>query len=68
MQIKIKTDYITLGQFLKFAGLIDTGGLAKDFIAVNSIKVNGAATEQRGKKIYAGDVVQVNKTVFTITR
>lgn len=68
MQIKIKTDYITLGQFLKFAGIIDTGGQAKDFMTVNSIKVNGAVVEQRGKKIHAGDVVQVNKTVFTIIR
>jgi len=68
MQIKIKTDYITLGQFLKFAGLIDTGGQAKDYIAMNSIKINGLAVMQRGKKIHAGDVVQVNKTVFTITR
>ena len=68
MQIKIYTGYITLGQLLKFAGLIDTGGQVKEFIAGNSILINGVATEQRGKKIYAGDVVQVNKTVFTITR
>lgn len=68
MQIKIHTEYITLGQFLKLAGLIDTGGQARDFIAVNSIMVNGEAAAQRGKKIYAGDVIQVNKAVFKITR
>lgn len=68
MQIKIHTEYITLGQFLKFAGLIDTGGQAKDFLAANLISVNGEATEQRGKKIHAGDVIQVNEAVFKITR
>ncbi|MDD4657512.1 MAG: S4 domain-containing protein YaaA [Eubacteriales bacterium] len=68
MQIKIHTEYITLGQFLKFAGLIDTGGQAKDFLAANLISVNGEATAQRGKKIHAGDVIQVNEAVFKITR
>jgi S4 domain protein YaaA len=68
MQIKIHTEYITLGQFLKFAGLIDTGGQAKDFLAANLIAVNGEATAQRGKKIHAGDVIQVNEAVFKITR
>lgn len=68
MQIKIHTEYITLGQFLKFAGLIDTSGQAKDFLAANLISVNGEATAQRGKKIHAGDVIQVNEAVFKITR
>lgn len=68
MQIKIHTEYITLGQLLKLAGLIDTGGQAKNFLAGNLISVNGEATAQRGKKIYAGDVIQVNKAVFKITR
>jgi ribosome-associated protein len=68
MLLKINTEHITLSQFLKLVGLIGTGGQAKDFIAQNPILVNGLVAEQRGKKLFPGDVVQVNKKVFTVTR
>lgn len=68
MEIKITTEYITLGQFLKHANLISTGGQARDYIAENTIKVNTDVTEQRGKKLYPGDNVEINDHVFTITR
>ena len=66
MDIKINTEYITLGQFLKHAGVIDTGGQAKDFIANNEIEVNGILTAQRGKKLFAGDILKVHDSEFTI--
>lgn len=66
--LKIYTEYITLSQLLKLAGLISTGGQAKSFIAHNSIQVNGQAVHQRGKKIYPGDVVQVNNNEYMVTR
>ena len=37
----IKTDYILLGQFLKYAGIISNGGQSKMFLAENSVKING---------------------------
>lgn len=68
MQIIIGTEFITLGQFLKFVGLIETGGQAKVFLVENLIQVNGAATGQRGKKIYPGDTIRVNDAVFLVAK
>lgn len=55
-----------MGQFLKLAGLIDTGGQAKAFLAANSVLVNGDAVWQRGKKLTAGDVVKVGDQKYKI--
>ena len=40
-EVKITSEYITLGQFLKFADIIANGGEAKEFIAEHDIFVNG---------------------------
>ncbi|MMZ55258.1 hypothetical protein D1872_171040 [compost metagenome] len=58
-QVAIMTEYIPLGQFLKLAEIIDTGGQAKFFLAETYIEVNGEAENRRGKKLYNGDVVYV---------
>lgn len=57
--ILITTDYITLGQFLKFAQIIDNGGMAKAFLAQNDVLVNGESESRRGRKLRDGDVVAV---------
>ena len=51
MQIEIKTEFIKLDSLLKFAGLTDTGGLAKEIIQQGLVKVNGEVCTMRGKKI-----------------
>ena len=51
-------DYIRLDQFLKFAGLADSGGEAKAIIQSGDIFVNGEIEERRGRKLRAGDTVQ----------
>jgi len=66
MEVRIDTESINLGQFLKFLGLLGTGGQAKAFLAENTVLVNGVPTGQRGKKIFPGDVVQVNKAVYRV--
>jgi ribosome-associated protein len=48
---------ITLGQFLKTAGLAGTGGEAKQMIATGLVRVNGVVDTRRGHKLAAGDVV-----------
>jgi ribosome-associated protein len=53
---------------LKYAGLINTGGEAKDFLAANLVLVNGGQCSQRGKKLYSGDTIKVKNQLFTITR
>lgn len=63
-KIKISTEYITLGQFLKFAGVIDSGFLAKEFIMDNDCFVNYEKCIQRGKKLYPGYMVSINGNLF----
>ena len=55
--IKLRDEYIKLGQALKAAGLADSGVDAKHAIADGLVKVNGQAEYQRGKKLRDGDVV-----------
>ena len=63
---KISTEYITLGQFLKFANIIETGGREKEFLKTNVVLVNSTEENRRGRKLYRGDVVEVNDKSFKI--
>ena len=56
--IKIRDDYIKLGQALKAAGLVESGVDAKFVIQDGLVKVNGNIETQRGKKLVAGDIVE----------
>lgn len=63
---KISTEHITLGQFLKFANIIETGGREKEFLKTNVVLVNSIEENRRGRKLYRGDVVEVNNNSFKI--
>lgn len=56
-KIIIKTEFIKLDAFLKFAGLCQTGGEAKLCIEDALVSVNGEICTMRGKKLRAGDTV-----------
>jgi len=56
--IKIKDEFIKLGQLLKLAGFVDSGVDAKYVIQDGLVKVNGEIDTRRGRKIVAGDVVE----------
>ena len=56
--IKLREDYIKLGQALKAAGLVESGVDAKFVIQDGLVKVNGQIETQRGKKLIAGDVIE----------
>ena len=58
-EIKISTAFIKLDQFLKFCGLAETGGHAKEIILEGAVSVNGEICMQRGKKLDPGEVVTV---------
>lgn len=58
--IKLRDEYIKLGQALKAAGLVESGVEAKDVILDGQVKVNNHVEVQRGKKLYGGDVVEFN--------
>lgn len=59
--IRIRDDFIKLGQALKLAGLVESGVDAKIEIQEGYVKVNGKVELQRGKKIYPGDVITYNE-------
>ncbi len=58
--IKIRDDFIKLGQALKLAGLAGSGLDAKMEIQEGLVKVNGEVEVQRGKKIRPGDIIEYN--------
>ena len=67
-KIIIKTEYITLGQFLKLADIIESGGEAKSFLAQNEVQIDGISDQRRGRKLRGGEVVEVLGQVYEIKR
>lgn len=64
--IKINTEYITLGQFLKMTDWISSGGEAKFAVKELRITVNGEPENRRGRKLYANDQVSIEDKQYTI--
>lgn len=65
-EVKISTEYIKLGQMLKYVSIIDSGAVAKDFLTENNVKVNGVTEGRRGRKLYKGDIIEVFHEKYTI--
>lgn len=65
--IKLREEYIKLGQALKAANFVESGVEAKQVISEGLVKVNGNIEIQRGKKLYAGDIVMYNGEEIKIT-
>ena len=65
-EIEIITEYITLGQLLKFAGIIRSGALAKEYLVTNEVYVNEELEARRGRKLYKGYKVLINNTEYTL--
>ena len=65
-EVQITTEFIKLDAFMKFAGLVYTGGDAKGFIQGGYVKVNGEVCTQRGKKLHPGDVVEFDGDLFKV--
>lgn len=65
-EIQIQTEFIKLDQFLKYAGIAETGGHSKEIIAEGVVLVNGEVCLQRGKKLRRGDVVVLDEYQFTV--
>lgn len=60
IEVSIKTEFIKLDSLLKFSGLCDTGGFAKEIIQQGKVMVNDEICTMRGKKIRSGDIVKVD--------
>ncbi len=60
IQSKITTEFIKLESLLKFEGLVETGGEAKERIQAGEVQVNGDVCTMRGKKLRPGDAVTLD--------
>ena len=56
--VVVQGDHITLGQLLKVAGIIGTGGEAKYYLSETVVIVNGEPEQRRGRKLRPGDRIQ----------
>jgi ribosome-associated protein len=59
-EIALRSEHITLGQLLKLAGIIDSGGEARAFLEETPVAVNGETEARRGRKLRAGDLVEIS--------
>ena len=66
--IKLKDDYIKLGQALKAAGCVGSGVESKNVIKEGQVTVNGEVEYQRGKKLHDGDVVTFDGETIKIEK
>lgn len=57
--ILIDGEYITLGQLLKHVNIISSGGMAKHFLAENTVYLDNELENRRGKKLFPGSVVEI---------
>lgn len=67
-KIKLREDYIKLGQALKAAGLAESGVDAKFAVQDGLVLVNGETEFQRGKKLYDGDIVSFDGETIMIEK
>ena len=65
--VSIQTEYIKLEALLKYEGVAETGGQAKELIQAGAVTVNGAVCTQRGKKLRSGDKVEADGAVCLVS-
>jgi len=65
--VPIADDMIRLGQFLKLAGVLDSGGEIKTSIAAGEVAVNGEVELRRGRQLHRGDVVTADGDRFRVS-
>jgi len=59
--IEIDREFITLGQLLKLENIVESGGMVKIFLSDYEVFVNGDQDQRRGRKLYSGDIVQIEE-------
>lgn len=66
--VKLREEYIKLGQAMKAAGVVDCGVEAKIAIQSGQVLVNGETDERRGRKLYAGDTFTFKGETVSISK
>ena len=67
-EVKLRDEFIKLGQALKAVGFVESGVEAKFVIQDGQVKVNGKVEYQRGKKLYEGDIVTFQENQIKIVK
>ena len=65
-EVPIRGDVIRLGELLKLAGVVDSGGEAKALLASTEVLVNGEPDNRRGRQLHGGDEVRVGDAVLRV--
>lgn len=60
-EVFITSEYITLGQLLKFENIIESGGNVKFFLEEIPVYINNERDNRRGRKLYPGDVIVIDE-------
>ena len=68
MEIKIRDEFIKLGQALKLAGVVEDGVEAKYAIQDGLVQVNGEVDQRRGRKVYEGYVITFEDQEIKVIR
>ena len=68
MEVKIRDEFIKLGQALKLAGVVEDGVEAKYAIQDGLVQVNGEVDQRRGRKVYEGDVITFEDQEIKVIR
>lgn len=66
--IKLRDEFIKLGQALKAAGLVESGVDAKEVIVQGLVVINGEIETRRGRKLYDGDEVEFDGDKISIQK
>ena len=67
-EIKIRDEFIKLGQLLKLADMVQDGVEATYVITDGLVKVNGEVDDRRGRKVYEGDIVSYDGKEIKVIR
>ena len=65
-KITIYTEYVTLGQFLKLASIIQSGGEAKAYLLEAQCLINGEEDNRRGRKLRDQDQIEIEGKKYLI--
>lgn len=65
-EVKITTEYITLGQLIKRLNILESGGMIKVFLKEEGALVNGEFEHRRGRKLYPGDTLEIDGKAYIV--
>jgi ribosome-associated protein len=61
-EVRLHTEFITLGQLLKMVGEVSSGGEVKEYLFAETPRVNGEVEQRRGRKLRPGDIIVLKHT------